>query len=274
MVTWDVDGLCVRVYDRESEIALDLADRICRLAASRAAEGSSPVLGLAAGATPRGVYRALELRRRTGQLDLSRAAAFGLDEYYPVEPQAANSFTAQLTQVALDIGLPLGHLRVPQGDLRREQIPEHCAEFERAMRRAGGIDLQLLGIGRNGHLGFNEPGSAPDSRTRLVVLSEQTRQDAATRFGGLDRTPQRAITMGLGTILEAREIALLAVGAHKAAIVKLAVEGEVSPQVPASFLRQHPRVTLYLDRAAASLIKRRVVAPVVVSRPGPPWELL
>lgn len=274
MVTWAVDELTVRTFERETELALALADRVCELAADCAAAGRAPVLGLAAGASPRGVYRALQLRRCTGRLDLGAAVAFGLDEYFPIDPGAEQSFTRQLTQVALDIGLPPPRLHMPRGDLPRSRVPKHCAEYEEAIRRAGGIDLQLLGIGRNGHLGFNEPGARPRGRTRLVELSEQTRRDAAACFGGLERTPRRAITMGLGTIFEAREIALVATGFHKAATVKQALERDPSLLVPASFLRLHRRATLYLDGAAASLLAPVAPQPEVVQPPGPSQEAL
>jgi glucosamine-6-phosphate deaminase len=274
MVTWEVDLARVVVLDRGTDLALELADRVCRLAADRAAEGRSVVLGLAAGATPRGTYRALRLRRRTGLLDLRRATAFGLDEYYPINPRAEQSFTSQLTHVAAELGLPLKRLNLLRGDIPRDRIAKHCAEYELAIRRAGGIDLQLLGVGRNGHLGFNEPGAGLKSRTRLVELSEQTRNDAAQHFGGLERTPYKAITMGLGTILEAREIALLAIGIHKAAIVKRVLEEEPSAMLPASLLRLHRRVTFYLDSAAASLLAAAVSPPEIARPPGPPREAL
>src|SRR5690606_28120649 len=133
-------------------------------------------------------------------------------------------------------------------------IPAHCAAYEDAIREAGGLDFQLLGIGRTGHIGFNEPGSSRDSRTRLVHLDEITRQDAAPAFGGLDHVPTHAITMGCGTILEARKIALLAWGEAKAAIVRDAIHGPITDAISASFLQQHPDATYYLDRDAASLL--------------------
>jgi len=260
MVTWNVDECRVCVLERGNDVALALADRVCQLATACASEGRAPVLGFAAGATPRGTYHALELRRRTGQLDLGRAMAFALNELYPINPAADQSVARELSQVAADIGIPDRRLSLLRGDLPRERIAQHCAEFEEQIRRAGGIDLQLLGVGRNGHVGLNEPGSNPRSRTRLVGLSELTRHDAALRFGGIERTPARAITMGLGTIFEAREIALLAIGVHKAPIVKRVLEEKPSEHLPASLLRLHARATFYLDEAAASLLAPRATA--------------
>src|SRR2546422_924444 len=138
----------------------------------------------------------------------------------------------------------------------RERLTEHCAAYERAIAELGGIDFQILGIGKSGHIGFNEPGSSPDSRTRLVTLDTITRKDAAADFFGVDNVPREAITMGVATILEAREIALIATGEHKAAIVQQAVEGEMTPDVAATFLQRHGHATVYLDRAAAAELTR------------------
>src|SRR5207248_8709258 len=143
------------------------------------------------------------------------------------------------------------------GTIGRDRLAEACAAYEQAIADAGGIDLQILGIGKTGHVGFNEPGSAATSRTRLVTLDTLTRKDAAADFFGEDNVPREAITMGVATILEAREIALLATGEHKAAIVRRAVEGEIDRSVAATYLQQHPNATVYLDGAAAAELTRR-----------------
>src|SRR5207237_8308643 len=143
-------------------------------------------------------------------------------------------------------------LHVPDGSVPRDRLAEHCDAYERAIAEAGGIDLQLLGIGKSGHIGFNEPGSSQDSRTSLAILDTVTRKDAAADFFGEDNVPREAITMGVATILDAREIALIATGEHKADIVARAVEGEVSPDVAATFPHRHGNATAYLDLAAAA----------------------
>jgi glucosamine-6-phosphate deaminase len=155
------------------------------------------------------------------------------------------------------------NVHLPDGRLPREQVAGHCAAYETAIQAAGGIDLQLLGIGKTGHIGFNEPGSGARSRTRLVILDTITRRDAAADFFGEDNVPREAITMGVATILEVREIAILATGEHKAEIVRRAVEGEVDTEVAATFLQQHPRTTFYLDAAAAAGLTR-VATPWLV----------
>ena len=152
------------------------------------------------------------------------------------------------------IDMPESNIHLPSGSLPEPTIPAHCAEYEAQIRDAGGLDFQLLGIGGTGHIGFNEPGSAKDSRTRSVHLDEVTRRDAAPAFGGIDQVPTRAITMGCGTILDARRIVLLAWGERKAAIVNTAVSGPLTEQVSASFLQEHPNTSFYLDRGAASAL--------------------
>src|SRR5205823_4969475 len=148
------------------------------------------------------------------------------------------------------------NVHIPDGGTPRERLDEHCAAYERAIREAGGIDFQILGVGKSGHIGFNEPGSSPDERTRLVTLDTVTRKDASADFFGEDNVPREAITMGIATILEAREIALIATGEHKADIVARAVEGEVSQDVAATFLQRHANATAYLDLAAAAELTR------------------
>ena len=147
-------------------------------------------------------------------------------------------------------------MRIPRGDLPRDQVDAELRRYEAEIHAAGGIDLQLLGIGRTGHIGFNEPGSGAESRTRLITLDLVTRKDAAADFFGEENVPREALTMGVATILEAREILILATGEHKAAIVRRAVEGEVDYEVAATFLQRHPSTTFYIDRAAAAALTR------------------
>src|SRR5262249_3759686 len=147
--------------------------------------------------------------------------------------------------------IPPQNIHVPDGTMRPEDAEDYCAQYEQKIRRAGGIDLQVLGIGRTGHIGFNEPGSTRNSRTRLATLDPVTRRDAAGSFFGEENVPHQALTMGVGTILEARKIVLMAFGEHKAPVVRRAVEGAVGEAVTASFLQEHPDATFLLDEAAA-----------------------
>jgi glucosamine-6-phosphate deaminase len=228
----------------------------CREAAARIAElirnKPDAVLGLATGSTPIGVYQELVRLHREENLDFSRVTTFNLDEYYPMEPDAPQSYHRFMREHLFD-HINCNNWHVPSGEVRNpEQIENACREYEKMIQDAGGLDLQLLGIGRTGHIGFNEPGSPLDSKTRLVLLDYQTRADAANDFFGLDNVPVRAITMGIGTIMAAREVLLLANGTKKAAIVHEALEGKITSKVPASLLREHPNARFLLDKPAAA----------------------
>jgi len=215
------------------------------------------------------------MRVRTKQLDLARCELFGLDEYYPIDPADARSLNHQLSAVAEDLEVPADRFHILLGDIPRDQIQEHCEQYEESIRRAGGIDFQILGVGRSGHIGFNEPGSDLDSRTRLVPLHRLTVSDAAPNFGGLNQVPREALTMGMGTILEARELALIAQGDRKAGIVRHLIEEPHSQAVPASCLQTHPCAGIYLDKDAARYL---TPAPGLVcgdgTWPEPPFPSL
>ena len=247
----------VRVLPDHDSIAAEVAGRIAALIRRRAREGRNAVLGLATGSTPLGVYRELIRRHRDEGLDFSNVVTFNLDEYFPMRPGSIHSYQRYMRENLFDhIHIPAEHCHIPRGDLPEDDIEAHCADYERRIRAAGGIDLQILGIGRSGHIGFNEPGSVLDSRTRLLYLDTVTRSDAAADFFGEEKVPPQAITMGVATILEAREVILLATGEHKAEIVRRSVEGEVHADVAATFLQQHPAATVYLDPAAAADLTR------------------
>jgi glucosamine-6-phosphate deaminase len=260
-VTPTESKLPVEIFPSRKALAVAVVDRICALAAARQSERRPLVLGLAAGASPREVYRALSRHVRAARIDLARCVAFCLDEYYPITSQDPHSYASQMAGVAAELGIPMEALHIPSGDLPRSQVEGHCSQYEELIRLAGGIDLQLLGVGRSGHIGFNEPGTSRHSRTRLVQLDDRTRQDAAAAFGGVKHTPRAAITVGIATILEAKEVALIAIGRHKAPVVRRLVEERCSADVPASFLQEHDGATIYLDQDAASLLgKARVAA--------------
>src|SRR5438034_2534790 len=245
------------VVPDHDDLAALLAERIVDTIRREVAAKGGCVLGLATGSTPLGIYRELIRRHRAGEVEFSGVVTFNLDEYYPMAPDSPHSYRRYMWEnLFAHVNIRPENVHIPDGGTPRERLDEHCAAYERAIRETGGIDFQILGIGKSGHIGFNEPGSSPDSRTRLVTLDTVTRKDAAADFFGEDNVPREAITMGVATILEAHEIALIATGEHKAAIVQRAIEGEVSPDVAATFLQRHGAVTAYLDLAAAAGLTR------------------
>jgi glucosamine-6-phosphate deaminase len=238
-------------------LAKQVARRISEIIRDRREAGQVPVLGLATGSTPIGVYRELIRIHREEGLDWSQVRTFNLDEYYPMSPDSVQSYRRFMSENLFDhVNIDPQNVHIPRGDLPRDKVQAHCDDYEQAIADAGGIDFQILGIGQTGHIGFNEPDSSLASRTRLVVLDTITRRVAASDFFGIENVPVEAITMGVATILEAREIALIATGEHKAAIVKRSVEGDVDRSVTATYLQQHPNATVYLDPAAAAELTR------------------
>jgi glucosamine-6-phosphate deaminase len=245
------------VVEDHDDIARLVATRIATVIRERLAANQSAVLGLATGSTPIGVYRELIRMHREEGLSFRQVVTFNLDEYYPMSPTSIHSYHRFMWENLFDhIDIDRANVHIPRGDIPREEAELECARYEEAIRRAGGIDVQILGIGKTGHIGFNEPGSGADSRTRIVHLDTITRRDAAADFFGEENVPREAITMGVATILEAREIVMLATGEHKAAIVRRAVEGEIDHEVAATFLQRHPNTTFYVDRAAAADLTR------------------
>jgi glucosamine-6-phosphate deaminase len=246
------------------EIARTIATRIAQIIRERRAAGEHAVLGLATGSTPIGIYRELIKMHRDEGLDFSDVVTFNLDEYYPMTPNSIHSYHRYMWENLFNhINVKPENIHIPRGDVPRDDVDVECEAYEAAIKEAGGIDLQILGIGKTGHIGFNEPGSGMDSRTRRISLDTVTRRDAAGDFFGEENVPTEAITMGVATIMEAREIALVATGEHKAAIIARAIEGEPDPDVAATYLQQHPNAVFYVDHAAAADLTR-VRAPWVV----------
>ncbi|WP_159614436.1 glucosamine-6-phosphate deaminase [Glutamicibacter sp. JC586] len=221
--------------------------------------GNTPVLGLATGSSPLGLYRELAQAVREGKADFSAARGFALDEYIGIRATHPQSYRQTLiSEVCNVIGLPEHFLFTPQGlGETIEEIEAAAANYDQAIAAAGGIQVQILGIGANGHLGFNEPGSALRSRTRIKRLAAKTRQDNARFFEGLERVPTHCVTQGLGTILEAGRLVLVATGAGKAEAIAAAVEGPLSASCPGSVLQLHPDAVVVLDEAAATGLKLR-----------------
>ncbi|MBN2717836.1 MAG: glucosamine-6-phosphate deaminase [Deltaproteobacteria bacterium] len=244
-------NMTVRVFSTRDALATAVADKIIDSAATCVTNQRPFVLGLASGQSPQEIYRVLHQRVRAKQLDLSRCIAFCLDEYYPISSLNPRSFAFQMAGTAIDLGIPLESFHFPDGHFSRDKVEYHCRQYEEMIRSVGGITLQIVGVGRSGHIGFNEPESSRHSRTRLVQLNDLTRLDAAATFNGLRYTPKEAFTMGIETILEAEEIALIAIGSHKAEIVHRLLNMQPSPEVPASYLQDHDHTTVYLDESAA-----------------------
>jgi len=239
------------------EIARTIARRIAEIIKERRRAGGHAVLGLATGSTPIGIYRELIKMHREEGLDFSDVVTFNLDEYYPMKPESIHSYHRFMRENLFNhINVKPQNIHIPRGDVPRDDVDVECEAYEAAIKKAGGIDLQILGIGKTGHIGFNEPGSGADSRTRRISLDTMTRRDAAGDFFGEDNVPTEAITMGVATIMEAREIALVATGEHKAAIINRAVEGEPDPDVAATYLQQHQNAVFYVDFASAADLTR------------------
>jgi glucosamine-6-phosphate deaminase len=245
------------VLDEHEDIAHVVATRIATLIRERSAQGRSTVLGLATGSTPIGVYRELIRMHREQGLSFKNVITFNLDEYFPMSPDNIHSYHRFMWENLFShVDISRENVHIPRGDIPRETVEQQSKQYERDIAAAGGIDFQILGVGKTGHIGFNEPGSGAESRTRLVHLDAVTRRDAAADFFGEEFVPKEAITMGVASILEAREIAIIATGEHKASIVKRSVEGEINLEVAATFLQRHPSTTFYVDLAAGADLTR------------------
>jgi glucosamine-6-phosphate deaminase len=235
-----VERVPVMVYGQPLDASRAVAREIADLVQSRAAAGKKTVLGLATGSTPVGVYDELIRLHREEGVSFKTVTTFNLDEYWPMQPDALQSYHRFMREHLFDhIDIPEANIHIPDGTLSRSEVPAACGRYEEEIKAAGGIDLQVLGIGRTGHIGFNEPGSPLESRTRLITLDSVTRADAASDFFGEWNVPRQAITMGVGSILNARRVVLLAFGEHKAPIVRKAVEEPPCSHVSASALQQH-----------------------------------
>lgn len=213
------------------------------------------VLGLATGASPKKVYEKLIAYHKAEGLSFSNVITFNLDEYYPIESKNQNSYHYYMSENFFKhIDINPANTFIPSGMVDLNDVPAHCEYFEDKVKEFGGVDLQLLGVGSNGHIGFNEPGSEFDSKTRLVQLDQRTRLDAAEKFDGLSNTPEFAVTMGINTILKAKKIVCMAWGASKASAISQLFTEKITGKWPITFLKKHPQVEIVLDKKAASLI--------------------
>lgn len=246
-----------QIYDDARDGSMAVVDEIEGLIRGRQKENKPVVLGLATGSTPTQVYDELVRRHKEEGLSFKNVITFNLDEYYPMQPEALQSYVRFMHEYLFDhIDIPANQIHIPDGTLPESEVADFCTKYEEEIEKAGGLDLQILGIGRSGHIGFNEPGSHADSPTRMITLDKITRIDAASDFFSEEFVPRRAITMGVGTIMKARRVILMAWGEAKAPVVAKAVEGEISDTVPSSFLQKHSDTVVVLDEASAAELTR------------------
>lgn len=235
----------------------DMSKQAAKLIAEEVTRNPQTVLGLATGGTPVGMYRELVSLHKQDGVDFSQAQSFNLDEYVGLPSHHPQSYRTYMNENLFShINLPAEKTHVPQGDA--EDLEAECKRYEQAIAEAGGIDIQVLGIGNNGHIGFNEPGSTKDTTTRVVALTQSTIEANARYFDSIQEVPTQAVSMGIQTILGAKKIILLASGEAKAQAVSQMLEGELTADVPASLLQQHPDVTVIVDEEAASALSAKL----------------
>lgn len=245
----------LNLFANATQASIYVAQQIATLITQQQKQDKLAVLGLATGNTPKRVYQELVRLHQNEGLSFVNVVSFNLDEYYPIYPEDEQSYTYFMQEhLFKHVNIKPQHIHIPHTRCETEDILDYCKDFENKIASYGGLDLQLLGIGRNGHIGFNEPGSSFDSSTRLVNLHAVTREDAQADFGGLDQVPQQAVSMGVNTIRQAKRILLLALGERKSAIICKALQGEITPEIPASFLQSLAQVEYVLDHEAAGEI--------------------
>jgi len=245
------------VFQNSTEASKAVAKEIADLIREKQVHKQPCILGLATGSSPKGLYAELVRLHKEEGLSFKNVISFNLDEYYPMEPDSINSYVRFMQEQLFNhVDILPENYHIPDGTLLKEAIADYCDQYEAKIKALGGIDLQILGIGGNGHIGFNESGSLQNSKTRLVALDHVTRVAASGDFGGLVNTPRTAITLGVKKIMEAKRVILLAWGEKKSNIIKASAEGEVTSRVPASYLQEHNNATFILDQAAASKLTR------------------
>ena len=257
------------VFQNSSSASKAVAKEIADLIRVKQAQKQPCILGLATGSSPKGLYAELIRLHKEESLSFKNVVSFNLDEYYPMEPDSVNSYVRFMKELLFNhVDILPENYNIPDGTLSKEEIADYCNSYEAKIETLGGIDLQILGIGGNGHIGFNESGSLQNSKTRLVALDHITRVAASHDFSGLNNTPRTAITLGVKMIMEAKRVILLAWGESKSNIIQASVEGPVTNQVPASFLQEHNNATFVLDQAASSKLTR-INTPWLVEKV--PW---
>lgn len=254
------------VFENSTTASKEVANQIANLIKVKQAQKQPCILGLATGSSPKGLYAELVRLHKEEGLSFKNVVSFNLDEYYPMEPDSVNSYVRFMKEQLFNhIDILPENCHVPDGLLPKNKIADYCDAYEAKIEALGGIDLQILGIGGNGHIGFNESGSLQNSKTRLVALDHITRVAASGDFSGLENTPRTAITLGVKKIMEAKKVILMAWGEGKSNIIKASAEGEVTSLIPASYLQEHNNATFVLDQAAASKLTR-INAPWLVEK--------
>jgi glucosamine-6-phosphate deaminase len=252
-----LEKLPLKIWGESRDASIHIAKSIGLAIRQKQQEGEYIVLGLATGSSPIKVYEELVRLHKEEGLSFQNVITFNLDEYYPMPPNAQQSYVRFMNEHLFDhVDIPKENINIPDGTIPMDQVQAYCESYEKKIDLLGGIDIQLLGIGRTGHIGFNEPGSWENSLTRLVRLDNLTRLDAIKDFRQEEDVPYRAITMGIGSIMKARTIYLMAWGQHKAPIVQEAMEGQITAAVPATYLQKHPNVKVYIDKGAAEELTR------------------
>ncbi|MBA4318506.1 MAG: glucosamine-6-phosphate deaminase, partial [Flavobacterium sp.] len=245
------------IFKNSGEASIIVAQEIAQLIKSKQEKNKSCVLGLATGSSPIKVYEELVRMHKEEGLSFENVITFNLDEYYPMTKENNQSYFHFMHQHLFNhIDIKPENINIPDGTVAFDDLNQYCIDYEMNIKNAGGLDFQLLGIGRTGHVGFNEPGSHINSGTRIITLDHITRVDASSDFNGIDNVPKRAITMGVSTILRSKRIVLMAWGQNKAEVIKRTIQGDITSEVPATFLQNHNNTTFVLDQAAASELTR------------------
>jgi len=259
MISTDHERIPVCLRKNDIEACKEVADRIATLIRERNAKSEPTILGLATGSSPVPVYEELIRMHKEEGLSFANVTTFNLDEYYPMTREDLQSYWYYMHDNLFNhIDIKPENVNIPDGTVPMDEIHGWCKGYDKKIDEAGGLDILLLGIGRNGHIGFNEPGSNEHSKTRIITLEHVTKVDNSRFFGGLQYVPRRAVTMGIKTILKAKKIAIMAWGINKADAVRSMVEEKITERVPASFLQKHDDVSLYIDESAAALLTRTV----------------
>ena len=245
------------IFGQSSTASKTVANEVAELIRSKAAQGKPCVLGLATGSSPTSVYDELVRMHKEEGLSFQNVVTFNLDEYFPMQPDSLQSYVRFMHEYLFDhVDIKPENIHIPDGTLAQSDVAGYCKSYEEKLAGYGGLDLQILGIGRTGHIGFNEPGSHINSSTRMITLDHVTRVDAAADFFSQDNVPRKAITMGVGTIMKAKRIILMAWGEGKSSVIAKTVEGPQTDSVPATYLQNHPNTTIVIDEAASADLKR------------------
>ena len=246
-----------QIYESAEVASKAVAEEIAELIKAKQKKGESAVLGLATGSTPVKIYAELVRLHKEEGLSFLNVTTFNLDEYFPMQPDSLQSYVRFMNEHLFNhVDIPSENIHIPDGTLESAEVRQFCKVYEAKIQNAGGIDIQILGIGRTGHIGFNEPGSLRDSKTRMITLDQRTRIDAAADFFGEEFVPRKAVTMGISTIMTARKVFMMAWGEGKAGIIKTTVEGPASENIPATILQSHPDTLVVLDQASSSELTR------------------